>query len=85
MALFSFADINFKPLNRRGPGASGDLLRGKRYDILRYPSDLGTYDKGHYLVIHINEQVNTLFESRPSFTGDLPTIIQKKFFKHFKI
>jgi hypothetical protein len=78
MALFSFADISFKPLTRRGPGSSGALLGSKKYDILRYPTDLGTYDKGHYLVIHINEQTNTQFESRPTSTGDVPTIIQNQ-------
>jgi len=78
MALFSFADIKFTPVAKRGPGSSGALLGGKAYDILRYPTDLGNYDKGHYLVIHINEQTNTQFESRPNAEGDVPTIIQNQ-------
>jgi hypothetical protein len=26
------------------------------YNIFRYPSDLGNYDKGHYILLHINQQ-----------------------------
>jgi hypothetical protein len=79
MALFSFGDIQFKTSTRQGFGPTGNLLGGKYgYDILRYPIDLGNYDKGHYMVIHVNEQVKTQFESRAVNNGDLPTIFQNR-------
>lgn len=75
MALFSFGDIKFKTSTRKGFGPVGNLLGGKYdYGILKYPIDLGNYDKGHYIVIHVNEQVKTQFESRAVNNGDLPTI-----------
>lgn len=79
MALFSFGDIQFKSSTRKGFGATGNLLGGKYgYDILRYPIDLGNTDKGHYVVIHVNEQVKTQFESRAVNNGDVPTIFQNR-------
>lgn len=79
MALFSFADIQFKTSTRQGFGPTGNLLGGKYgYDILKYPIDLGNTDKGHYMVIHINEQVKTQFESKAANNGDLPTIFQNR-------
>lgn len=79
MALFSFGDIRFNTTTRKGFGPTGNLLgSGYNYDILRYPVDIGNYDKGHYMVIHINEQVKTQFESRAANNGDLPTIIQNR-------
>jgi len=79
MALFSFGDIQFKTSTRKGFGPTESLLGGKYgYDILRYPIDLGDYGKGHYMVIHINEQVKTQFESKAVNNGDEPTIIQNR-------
>jgi len=76
MALFSFADLRFKTATRRGFGAIGNLVGNRKYDVelLRYPIDLGSADKGHYMVIHINTQVKTQFQS--NLSGDLPTILQ---------
>jgi hypothetical protein len=44
------------------PGTSA-LSSSSKYqsDIYRYPIDLGAADKGHYILININEQTNTSF------------------------
>lgn len=61
MPLFSLTDITFSGSSRTGSAATS--LAGSTYDynLLRYPSDLGNYDKGHYILFHINEQVLTQF------------------------
>ena len=60
MPLFGFADISFNKGSpvRKGPLAS---LVGSDFETstLRYPIDLGSFDKGHYVVFYIREQKNT--------------------------
>jgi hypothetical protein len=60
MALFGFSDISFDkgPPQRKGPLSS---LVGSDFETttLRYPIDLGSFDKGHYVVFYIREQKNT--------------------------
>jgi len=60
MPLFGFADISFNKgtAQRKGPLAS---LVGSQFETstLRYPIDLGNFDKGHYVVFYIREQKNT--------------------------
>lgn len=62
MPLFSFADINF---NKSKSPVNGPLraLQGSQFDgtTLRYPADIGNYDKGHYVVFYIREQINSAF------------------------
>jgi hypothetical protein len=61
MAFFGLSDISFtKDENRKGP--LGPLFQGTTSNTFRYPIDIGNYDKGHYMVIHINEQENTQFK-----------------------
>ena len=61
MAFFGLSDISFtKDENRKGP--LGPLFEGTISNTFRYPIDIGNYDKGHYMVIHINEQKNTQFK-----------------------
>ena len=74
MALFNLTDIKFKTDRRQGTEA---LVSNSKYrrDLLRYPSDLGAADKGHYIVININEQINTTQSTGELVAGDLPTII----------
>lgn len=57
MPLFSLTDITFSG-SSRNRSTPTSLLSGTayKYNILRYPSDLGNYDKGHYILLHINEQ-----------------------------
>jgi len=73
MALFSLTDIKFKT-GSGGPAAA--LLPDSRYlsNTLRYPIDVGNTDKGHYMVIHINQQRKTQFPG--TTTSDLPTIFE---------
>jgi hypothetical protein len=78
MALFSFGDIKFKTPSRSGFGATGALLSNPyQTSLLKYPSDLGATDKGHYLVIHVNEQKKSRFAMN-SNTGDLPSVAQRR-------
>jgi len=73
MALFSLTDIKFK---RDKMGPSSAILPESRYlsNTLRYPIDIGNVDKGHYMVIHINQQTKTQFAR--TTTNDLPTIFE---------
>lgn len=74
MAIFSLTDINFNKGVKRLTGPGSALIDSNyKYDILRYPIDIGNYDKGHYIVIHINTQRKTQFRTSP--TGDNPTVI----------
>ena len=57
MALFNLTNIRFNaPGSARGPLAS--LTENSEYarNTYRYPSDLGSSDKAHYIVININVQ-----------------------------
>jgi hypothetical protein len=76
MALFNLTDIKF---NRETRGRLNPIVSSEyRRDILKYPIDIGTnYDKGHYMVIYINQQENTAQEFRrnPSST-DQPTVLR---------
>lgn len=76
MALFNLTDIKFK---RETRGKLNDIVSSEyRTNILKYPIDIGeSYDKGHYMVIYINQQEKTAEEFRrePS-KRDLPTILQ---------
>ena len=61
--LLSFlSDISVRPPEISGPLAQ---LMQSQYDLknLKYPSDLGANDKGHYLVININVQKSTQFKN----------------------
>jgi hypothetical protein len=53
MALFSITDIKFKTDNRKN---TNTLSKSDNFkvDVLRYPEDLGSLDKGHYMIFHIN-------------------------------
>jgi len=62
MSLFGLADINFN----KQPGPQGPLraLEGSEFDTttLRYPRDIGNYDKGHYMVFYVRQQKNTNYK-----------------------
>jgi hypothetical protein len=58
MPLFGFGDITIDPGEQRiGQGPVG-AFGATTY---RYPNDLGSFDKMHYMVIYIREQINTRF------------------------
>lgn len=73
MAIFKLTDIKFKT---GSDGPSSAILPDSRYlsNTLRYPIDIGNTDKGHYMVLHINQQTKTQFSS--TTTTDLPTIFE---------
>jgi hypothetical protein len=74
MALFNLTDITFNG----GKGATGPLsaLATTKFGIntYKYPSDLGSIDKAHYIVININEQARTQFRGTRD-PGASPTIV----------
>ena len=54
MALFSLTDIKFLPSDSRGSNLTDFNLNNKRY-----PIDLGSTDKGHYIMFYIFKQNRT--------------------------
>lgn len=84
MALFTLSDFNFNKNVKDRKGKASSALVGGDYElnILKYPEDIGNYDKGHYMVIHINEQTKTSFGGETVDTskdpGSLPTVFQSK-------
>ena len=54
MALFSLTDIKFLPSDSRGSNLTDFNLTNKRY-----PIDLGSTDKGHYIMFYIFTQNRT--------------------------
>jgi hypothetical protein len=81
MSLFSFANISFGSKSRKvGVDTKLGLKDDYALNMYRYPIDLGSSDKGHYMVFHINEQ------TRPPLTGrevnDNPTVIQNRLDKN---
>lgn len=80
MAIFNLAGISLNNNDEIRTGFAGinGWLVGGNYEnnIFRYPQDIGNYDKGHYMVIHINEQNHTNYKGEA--TGDDPTIIANR-------
>ena len=61
MALFGFSDISFNK-NERGPLSS--LYKNEfRAGTYRYPLDIGSADKGHYMMIYIRQQKDSAFRT----------------------
>ena len=63
MALFGLTDIKFNYEEpRKGPLAA---LYGTQYQetTLRYPLDVGSVSRGHYMVFYVREQTNTQYSS----------------------
>ena len=77
MAFFNLTDIQIKSPRRNFRAES-------KFDttVLRYPLDIGSLDKGHYMIIHINEQIKTSYASVSGDNGignnGTPTIIQNQ-------
>ncbi len=74
MSFFQIVDVimNSNPNRLGGPRSLG----GSQYEsnTYRFPEDIGNYDKGHYILININEQKNTQFPGIQ--TSDVPTVIK---------
>lgn len=77
MGLFNLTSINID--KNKTERRIGQLV-GSSYmsDIYRFPQDIGNMDKGHYMVIHINEQIHTKNPGDYPESGDVPTIIQNR-------
>ena len=61
MALFGFSDISFNK-NERGPLSS--LYKNEfKVGTYRYPLDIGSADKGHYMMIYIRQQKDSAFRT----------------------
>jgi len=76
MALFNLTDIIFQaPGQPKGPLSA---LQSSKYELntYRYPEDIGSSDKGHYIAININEQNKTSYGGTQ--TGDNPFVIQNR-------
>ena len=77
MALFNLlgGGITFGRETRSGISA----LTSSQYQssTFRYPIDLGAADKGHYILININEQINTSFPGT-QVRGDAPSVLSNK-------
>jgi len=77
MAIFTLTDIKFGGKQLTGSGSSGQLVGGAyESNIYRYPEDLGDYNKGHYMVIHVNVQDKSQYDY--DFTSDAPTIVSNR-------
>lgn len=72
MSLFGFADIKFNKTN--GP-VNGPLkaLQQSEFDTraLRYPADIGNYDKAHYMVFYIREQKKSSYAKNDNVKDDV--------------
>ena len=56
MALFSLTDIKYKSEQRQVNNSDSDLIGNTNYSygLHRFPQDLGSVDKGHYMIFHIS-------------------------------
>ena len=65
MALFGFSDITFdKGQTRTGRGPLSKLVDSQfERTTLRYPLDVGNYDKAHYVVFYIRQQKDSSFQT----------------------
>lgn len=69
---------NFSFRSPTGSDRTADLFRNSsRYDgpdLFRYPIDLGSTSKEHYMILHVNEQKRTAYPGET--TNDLPQIYE---------
>ena len=64
MAFFGLSDINFNPDTKRTFGPLSALENTPyKQTSLKYPTDVGNYDKGHYMVFFVREQKETRFSA----------------------
>jgi hypothetical protein len=76
-SFFNFGGISFS--NKSDARSSANKLTGNsQYDtnIFKFPIDIGNADKGHYMIIHINQQENTNFKN--NILSDKPTVIENR-------
>ena len=78
MALFNLGDISFNTSSR--PGITNLAQSQYNTSLLRYPIDLGAADKGHYILININAQINSSYKY-PVVDGT-PTVLANQAVKN---
>jgi hypothetical protein len=62
MAFFGLSDISFNKGSAERSGPLAPLVNAPfQQNLLRYPLDVGNYDKGHYMVFYIRQQKNTKY------------------------
>ncbi len=78
MGIFNLTEITFNknPISRTGDSRNNLVGSGYNSNTFKYPIDLGSYDKGHYMVFHINEQIKTSYAG-PAST-DVPSIFTNR-------
>jgi len=78
MGIFNLTEISFNknPISRTGDSRNNLVGSGYNSNTFKYPIDLGSHDKGHYMVIHINEQIKTSYAG-PAST-DIPSIFTNR-------
>lgn len=86
MSLFGFADIKFNKV--KGP-TNGPLKALKGSDefamtTLRYPADVGNYDKGHYMVFFIREQKRSAYARNDNLNDEVINVKQLKGTENFQ-
>lgn len=81
MALFNLTDIKFKSINDRSflSGEASGARRLTEYgtSILKYPIDLGSTDKGHYMMIHVHVQDKTSYQANYENSINSESAIQR--------
>ena len=78
MGLFNLGDISFNTSSR--PGITNLAQSQYNTSLLRYPIDLGAADKGHYILININAQINSSYKY-PVVDGT-PTVLANQAVKN---
>jgi hypothetical protein len=72
MSLFGFGNIQF---NKDSGRTQGPLraLEGSEFEsnILRYPEDVGNFDKAHYMVFYIRQQNDTQYKRSLASSDDV--------------
>ena len=78
MGIFNLTEITFSknPISRIGDSRNNLIDSRYNSNTFKYPIDVGSYDKGHYMVIHINEQIKTSYAG-PAST-DVPSIFTNR-------
>lgn len=73
MSLFGFGDITFNKQDSRKNGPLS-ALEGTDFEknTFRYPIDVGSADKGHYMVIYIRQQKSSQFKGKELGESAIP-------------
>jgi hypothetical protein len=75
MSLFGFGNISFNKSPDRNSKNQGPLraLENSEFEqtILRYPADVGNYDKAHYVVFYVRQQNDTQYARATASSDDI--------------